>query len=65
MAFGGKVNGFTQNSHRDGEVIINGLAFANGSSGYNYFFEGTVNSGRQNIFKNNASLPRASSPVAT
>ena len=38
VAFGCKVNGVTQNSHRDGEVVINCLAFANSSSGYNYFF---------------------------
>ena len=47
VAFACKVNGFTQNSHRDGEVVINCLSFTNGSSGYNYFYEGTVNSGKK------------------
>ena len=61
IAFGCKVNNFTQNSHRDGEVIINCLAFSPGASGYNYFFEGTLNGGRQNVFKNNASIPRTGS----
>ena len=59
VAFGCKVNNFTQNSHRDGEVIINCTAFSPGASGYNYFFEGTLNGGRQNVFKNNASIPRS------
>ena len=58
VAFGCKVNNFTQNSHRDGEVILNCLAFSPGASGYNYFFEGTLNGGKQNVFKNNASIPR-------
>ena len=58
VAFGCKVNNFTQNSHRDGEVIINCLAFSPGNSGYNYYFEGTLNGGKQNVFKNNASIPR-------
>ncbi len=58
VSFGHKVNGFTQNSHRDGLVVVNCLSFANGTSGYNYFMEGTLNGGKQNIFKNNASIPR-------
>ena len=58
IAFGCKVNNFTQNSHRDGEVIVNCLAFLPGNSGYNFYMEGTLNSGKQNVFKNNASLPR-------
>ena len=58
VAFGHKVNGFTQNSHKDGLVVINCLSFSNGNSGYNYFMEGSLNSGKQNIFKNNASIPR-------
>lgn len=61
VAFGCKVNNFTQNSHRDGEVILNCLAFSPGASGYNYFFEGTLNGGRQNVFKNNSSIPRSGS----
>ncbi len=59
VAFGHKVNGFTQNSHKDGVVVINCLGFANGSSGYNYFMEGSLNSGKQDVFKNNASIPRS------
>jgi pectate disaccharide-lyase len=58
VAFGHKVNGFTQNSHKDGNVLINCLSFANGNSGYNYFMEGSLNSGKQNIFRNNVSIPR-------
>jgi hypothetical protein len=59
VSFGHKVNGFTQNSHKDGVVVLNCLAFSNGNSGYNYFMEGSLNSGKQNVFKNNASLPRS------
>ena len=59
VAFGNKVNGFTQNSHKDGEMVFNCLSFSNGTSGYNYFFEGGVNSGKQNAFKNNAGIPRS------
>ena len=59
IAFGCKVNNYTQNSHKDGDVVINCLAFSPGSSGYNYFFEGTLNSGKQNIFENNAGIPRS------
>jgi hypothetical protein len=59
VAFGHKVNGFTQNSHKDGLVVHHCLSFANGTSGYNYFMEGAVNSGKQNVFRNNASMPRS------
>ena len=59
VAFGCKVNGFTQNSHKDGDVVVHCLAFSNGSSGYNYFFEGSLNSGKANAFTNNASIPRS------
>ncbi|TAL07251.1 MAG: DUF1565 domain-containing protein [Verrucomicrobia bacterium] len=59
VAFGCKVNGFTQNSHQDGEWVQHCLSFSNGTSGYNYYFEGSLNSGKQNVFKNNASLPRS------
>jgi hypothetical protein len=63
VAFAHKVNGFTQNSHKDGDVVINCLSFTNGASGYNYFFEGSLNSGKQNVFKNNVGILRkASSP---
>lgn len=58
VAFAHKVNGFTQNSHKDGNVIINCLSFTNGSSGYNYFMEGNLNSGKQNVFKNNVGIRR-------
>ncbi|HMP81184.1 MAG TPA: immunoglobulin domain-containing protein [Verrucomicrobiota bacterium] len=61
VAFGHKVNGFTQNSHRDGLVVMNCLSFTNGPSGYNYFMEGTLNSGKQNIFKNNVGIKRNAS----
>lgn len=61
VAFGCKVNGFTQNSHKDGETVVNCLAFSNGSSGYNYYFEGALNSGKANAFTNNASIPRSGS----
>jgi pectate disaccharide-lyase len=59
VAFGCKVNGFTQNSHKDGEVVVNCLGFSNGSSGYNFYFEGSLNSGKVNAFTNNASIPRS------
>ncbi len=59
VSFGHKVNGFTQNSHKDGLVVQHCLAFSNGTSGYNYFMEGSLNSGKQNVFKNNASIPRS------
>lgn len=59
VAFGHKVNGFTQNSHKDGVTVIHCLSFANGASGYNYFMEGSLNSGKQNVFKNNVSIPRS------
>ena len=58
VAFAHKVNGFTQNSHKDGNVVINCLSFTNGASGYNYFFEGSLNSGKQNIFRNNVGIRR-------
>jgi len=53
VAFGCTVNGFTQNSHKDGEAVFNCLSFSNGNSGYNFYFEGRLNSGKQNMFKNN------------
>ena len=59
VAFSHKVNGFTQNSHKDGLLVQHCLAFSNGTSGYNYFMEGSLNSGKQNVFKNNASIPRS------
>ena len=58
VAFGHKVNGFTQNSHQDGIVIYNSLSYSNGASGYNYFMEGSLNSGKQNIFRNNVGIRR-------
>lgn len=58
VSFGNKVNGFTQNSHRDGLLIQNCLSFANGNSGYDYYMEGTMNSGKQNVFRNNVGLPK-------
>src|SRR6185503_10014665 len=61
VSFVHKVNGFTQNSHRDGLIVQHCLSFSNGASGYNYFMEGTLNSGKQNIFRNNASIPRSGS----
>jgi pectate disaccharide-lyase len=59
VAFGCKVNNFTQNSHKDGDIVVNCLAFSPGSSGYNYFFEGSLNSGKSNIFENDAGIPRS------
>lgn len=59
VTFSCKVNGFDQNSHKDGDVVVNCLAFSPGSSGYNYFFEGSLNSGKQNVFENNAGIPRS------
>ncbi len=53
--FKSSAQGFTQNSHKDGNMIINCLSIAN--SGYNYFFEGSLNSGKQNVFKNNVGIP--------
>ncbi|MCX7985142.1 MAG: T9SS type A sorting domain-containing protein [Bacteroidetes bacterium] len=61
IAFGHKVNGFTNNSHKDGTLIVNCLSFSNGSSGYNYFFEGSLNTGKSNTFKNCVGIPRTSS----
>jgi pectate disaccharide-lyase len=59
VAFNCKVNNFDQNSHQDGELVQNCLAFTPGNSGYNYFFEGSLNSGATNIFENNAGIPRS------
>jgi hypothetical protein len=59
VAFGCKVNNFTQNSHKDGDVLVNCLAFSPGSSGYNYFFEGSLNTGKTNLFENDAGIPRS------
>lgn len=59
ISFGHKVNGFTNNSHKDGTLIVNCLSFSNGTSGYNYFFEGSLNSGKTNTFKNCVGIPRA------
>jgi hypothetical protein len=59
VAFGCKVNGFTQNSHKDGDVVVNCLGFSPGSSGYNYYFEGSLNTGKTNIFENDAGIPRS------
>jgi hypothetical protein len=59
VSFGHKVNCFTQNSHKDGLVLINCLGFSPGASGYNFFMEGSLNSGKTNIFINNASIPRS------
>jgi hypothetical protein len=53
--------GITNNSHRDGLVIYNCLSFANGSSAYNYFIEGGVNSGKTNRLVNCVSFPRTGS----
>jgi hypothetical protein len=58
VAFAHKVNGFTQNSHKDGLVVQHCLSFSNGPSGYNYFMEGSLNSGRQNVFRNNVGIRR-------
>jgi hypothetical protein len=58
VSFGNKVNGFTQNSHKDGLVVMSCLSFTNGSSGYNYYMEGSLNSGKQNVFKNNVGIRR-------
>jgi hypothetical protein len=58
VTFGNKVNGFTQNSHKDGLVVMSCVSFTNGSSGYNYFMEGSLNSGKQNVFKNNVGIRR-------
>ncbi len=63
ISFSNKVNGFTQNSHKDGVVVINCLSFTNGASGYNYFMEGSLNSGKQNIFRNNVGIRR--NPAST
>ena len=58
VAFAHKVNGFTQNSHKDGVVVQHCLAFTNGPSGYNYFMEGSLNAGKQNVFRNNVGIRR-------
>lgn len=59
VSFDHKVNGFTQNSHREGLIVRHCLSFGNGNSGYNYFMEGTLNSGHENLFRNNVSIPRS------
>jgi pectate disaccharide-lyase len=56
VSFGHKTNGFTNNSHKDGERITNCISFSNGSSAYNYFFEGSHNSGKADTFYNCASI---------
>ncbi|MEY4488626.1 MAG: hypothetical protein RIQ79_1134 [Verrucomicrobiota bacterium] len=50
--------GITNNSHTDGLIVSNCLAFSNGSSAYNYFMEG---GGQPMILKNCVSFPRTGS----
>jgi|GEM_PF-3033016 len=53
--------GFTNNSHQDGLILDNCLAFSNGTSAYNYFMEGSVNSGKSIVLSNCVSFARAGS----
>jgi hypothetical protein len=39
-------------------VVQHCLSFSNGPSGYNYFMEGSLNSGKQNVFNNNVGIRR-------
>ncbi len=59
--FKSNAQGFTNNSHADGLTILNCLAYSNGSSAYNYFVEGSLNSGKTDLLENCVSFPRTSS----
>lgn len=59
--FKSNAQGFTNNSHQDGLILDNCLAFSNGTSAYNYFMEGGVNSGKSIVLSNCVSFARASS----
>lgn len=61
--FKSNAQGITNNSHKDGLVIQNCLAYSNGPSAYNYFIEGGVNSGKSNVVTNCVSFARTSSPT--
>jgi pectate disaccharide-lyase len=50
--------GFTDNSHADGEILLNCVAFG---CNYNFFFEQSVNSGKSNVFANCVSFSGGSS----
>jgi hypothetical protein len=56
ITFNHKTNCFTNNSHTDGEKIVNCLSWGCGSSAYNYFFEGSLNAGKADTFYNNVSI---------
>lgn len=53
--------GFTNNSHQDGLVLDHCLSYSNGSSAYNYFIEGGLNSGKSNLLRNCVSFARTGS----
>lgn len=55
-------HGFDQNSHKDGVVLYNCLAWSNL---YNYFFEESVNAGKSMVFKNNVSFAGAVAEFGT
>jgi hypothetical protein len=59
--FKSNAQGITNNSHKDGLVIYNCLAYSNGTSAYNYFIEGGVNSGKSNLLTNCVSFARTGS----
>ncbi len=55
--------GITNNSHKDGLVIDHCLSFSNGTSAYNYFIEGGINSGKSNQLRNCVSFARGTNPT--
>ena len=59
--FKSNAQGFTNNSHADGLTILNCLAFSNGSSAYNFFVEGSLNSGKVDLLENCVSFARVGS----
>jgi hypothetical protein len=54
-------NGFTDNSHADGETVLNCVAFNNN---YNFFFETTVSGGKTNTFINDVGFGSRSGVAA-
>lgn len=60
-SFKGNAQGFTNNSHADGLTLYHCLGFSNGASAYNFFVEGSLNSGKQDLLENCVSFPRSGS----
>ncbi len=56
--YGNSKNNFSDNSHADGEILYNCVAWG---ANYNFFFEQSVNSGKSNLFANSVSFNGGSS----